>query len=104
MVTDFITTYKNAISGKFDQKRYAMSGGAGKMELSGGAKIKMNMYNLYSEFNNYRATQDYNDMNIQKAIQMHEGDGLPGFPSVDVFIYLINPQLEKLRDPALELI
>lgn len=35
---------------------------------------------------------------------MHEGDGLPGFPSVDVFIYLINPQLEKLRDPALELI
>ena len=35
---------------------------------------------------------------------MHEGDGLPGFPSVDVFIYLINPQLERLRDPALELI
>ena len=35
---------------------------------------------------------------------MHEGDGLPGFPSVDVFIYLVNPQLEKLRDPALELI
>lgn len=35
---------------------------------------------------------------------MHEGDGLPGFPSVDVFIYLINPQLDKLRDPALELI
>ena len=74
------------------------------MELSGGAKIKMNFFNLYSEFNNYRATQDYNDMHIQKAIQMHEGDGLPGFPSVDVFIYLINPQLEKLRDPALELI
>lgn len=35
---------------------------------------------------------------------MHEGDGLGGFPSVDVFIYLITPQLEKLRDPALELI
>jgi hypothetical protein len=35
---------------------------------------------------------------------MHEGDGLPGFPSVDVFIYLVTPQLERLRDPALELI
>ena len=35
---------------------------------------------------------------------MHEGDGLPGFPSVDVFIYLITPQIDKLRDPALELI
>jgi hypothetical protein len=41
---------------------------------------------------------------MQRAIQMHEGDGLPGFPSVDVFIYLITPQLEKLRDPALELL
>ena len=35
---------------------------------------------------------------------MHEGDGLPGFPSVDVFIFLITPQLEKLREPALELL
>lgn len=104
MVTDFISTYKNAISGKFDAKRYGIQGASGKMELSGGAKIKMNFFNLYSEFNNYRATTEYNDMHIQKAIQMHEGDGLPGFPSVDVFIYLINPQLEKLRDPALELI
>ncbi len=64
----------------------------------------MNFYNLYQEFHGYKATSEYNDMHIQKAIQMHEGDGLPGFPSVDVFIYLINPQLEKLRDPAVELI
>ena len=35
---------------------------------------------------------------------MHEGDGLSGFPSVDVFIFLITPQVDKLRDPALELI
>ena len=35
---------------------------------------------------------------------MHEGDGLPGFPSIDVFNYLITPQLEKLKDPALDLI
>jgi dynamin 1-like protein len=35
---------------------------------------------------------------------MHEGDGLPGFPSVDVFIFLITPQLEKLREPANDLI
>lgn len=101
MVTEFIQSYKNAISGKFDAKR-TMSQRSN--ELSGGAKIKMNFYNLYQEYNGYRATSEYNDMHIQKAIQMHEGDGLPGFPSVDVFIYLINPQLEKLRDPAMELI
>jgi hypothetical protein len=64
----------------------------------------MSFYNLYQDYENFRACSEYNDMHIQKAIQMHEGDGLPGFPSVDVFIYLITPQLEKLRDPALELI
>lgn len=103
MITDFIQTYKNTISGKYDSKR-VMGQGGGKADLSGGAKIKMSFYNLYSEFEGYRACSEYNDMHIQKAIQMHEGDGLPGFPSVDVFIYLVTPQLERLRDPALELI
>jgi len=35
---------------------------------------------------------------------LQEGDTIPGFPSVDVFIYLIQPQLEKLREPALDLL
>lgn len=76
----------------------------GRMDLSGGAKIKMSFSNLYQEYTQYKACSEYNDMHIQKAIQMHEGDGLPGFPSIDVFMYLITPQLEKLRDPALELL
>lgn len=43
-------------------------------------------------------------MSIERAIAMHEGDQIPGFPSVDVLQYLIAPQMDKLRDPALELI
>ena len=39
---------------------------------------------------------------IERAIAMHEGDSIPGFPSVDVFYYLVQPQLEKLREPALD--
>ena len=105
MTTDFIQTYKNTISGKYDTKRaHPTAQSSGRQELSGGAKIKMNFFNLYQEFEGYRATSEYNDMHIQKAIQLHEGDGLPGFVSIDVLLYLINPQLEKLRDPALELI
>lgn len=98
MVTEFINSYKNTISGKFDQKR-------GKNDqVSGGAKIKMAFYGLYSEFQGYRACHSYDDHYIQRAIQLHEGDGLPGFPSVDVFVFLISPQLEKLKEPALELL
>ena len=51
MVTDFIQTYKNTISGKYDSKRLMASSG-NKQDLSGGAKIKMNFYNLYQTTKN----------------------------------------------------
>ena len=59
---------------------------------------------MYKVYHNYNATADYTDQDIEKAIMLHEGDTIPGFPSVDVFIYLIQPQLEKLREPALDLL
>jgi vacuolar protein sorting-associated protein 1 len=62
----------------------------------------MSFYKLYSEYEQFNATQEYTDMVIERAIAMHEGDSIPGFPSVDVFYYLIQPQLEKLREPALD--
>ncbi len=61
------------------------------MEFSGGARLKMNFYNLYSDLEGFKATSEYSDEHMLRAIQLHEGDGLPGFPSVDVFVYLINP-------------
>lgn len=64
----------------------------------------MLFYNLYSKLQHYQATSEYSDADIEQAILMHEGDALPGFPSVDVFIYLIRPQLEKLREPAMDVI
>lgn len=90
MINDFIHTYKSTILGKYDPKRIV---GQNKGELSGGAKIKAGYWNLYEEEakSDYKACAEYSDMHIQKAIQMHEGDGLPGFPGVDVFTYLITP-------------
>ena len=64
----------------------------------------MNYYSLYSQFDGVRACSDYNDIHIQKVIELHEGDGLSGFPSIDVFLYLITPKLQELKDPALELL
>lgn len=48
--------------------------------------------------------EDYTNADIQHAIQLHEGDGLAGFPSVDVFTYLISPKLAELRGPAVDLV
>jgi dynamin 1-like protein len=46
MITDFVTIYKNTITGKFDSKRYTTNT-SGKKEISGGAKIKIHFYSLY---------------------------------------------------------
>ena len=35
---------------------------------------------------------------------MQEGDSIPGFPSVDLLIYLLQPKLEKIHEPAIHLI
>lgn len=106
MITEFVQTYKNQIGGKYDTKRGnpLETGGPVKAELSGGARIKMQFYKLYGEFMEFKATEEYTDAVIERAIAMHEGDSIPGFPSVDVFYYLIQPQLEKLREPALDLL
>jgi vacuolar protein sorting-associated protein 1 len=100
MVTEFCNLFKSTISGKYDARRDRTT-----KEIYGGARLKMLLENLYREFTGkYRATKDLTDLDIEKAIIMHEGDSLPGFPSVDVFIYLITPELKKLADPALDLL
>lgn len=71
--------------------------------MSGGARIKHYYYKIYKEFiGNYSATSTYSDVEIERAIKIHEGYSMPGFPSVDVFIYLLQPQLKQLREPAME--
>lgn len=43
-------------------------------------------------------------MVIEKAMVQMEGINISGFPSIDLFVYLLSPQLEKLKEPAVELI
>ena len=78
-----------------------------KTELSGAAKIR-NMFNeVYEDYtpgHKYRATAVYTDRDIQKAILLHEGDSIPGFPSIDAFLALLQPQLNKLKEPAIDLV
>ena len=96
MVTEFINEFKGMLSGKTDQKVQTQI-----KEMKGGAKIKEIFDKIYVEYvSNYKATKDYNDADIERAIALHEGDQLPGFPSVDVFHYLMRPQLELLEEPA----
>ena len=97
MVTDYCELFKNTIRGKYDKR----SNSKLTKDLPGGAAIKVAFNSLLKDYTDgYKATKDYTDEDISKAMAMHEGDNMPGFPAVDVFIYLMQPQLEKLRDPV----
>jgi len=100
MITDFVENFKNNLRGKFDAKRNTKV----TQELSGGAKIKLMFQELYQDLNNRKATENLRDEDIHKAIVLHQGDSIPGFPSFDSFLYLMAPMLKRLRDPALELL
>lgn len=97
MFSEFCESYKNVIKGKYDSKRL------NNLQDEGGYKIKAFFKELLSEFTgDYRATRDYSDENISYALTIHEGDSIPGFPSVDAFFYLLKPELERLRDPIFD--
>lgn len=36
------------------------------------------------------------------SVKLHEGESIPGFPSADVFMALIQPQLCKIQEPCEE--
>lgn len=98
MITEFCQNYKNTIAGRYISSQDKSSKG-----VSGGARIKHYYYKIYKEYiGTYSATSAYSDVDIERAIKIHEGYSMPGFPSVDVFIYLLQPQLKQLREPALE--
>jgi hypothetical protein len=65
MITDFVTVYKNSITGKFDSKRNTAQD-PHKKSISGGARIKLAFHSLYKEFaRDYCATADYTDADIE---------------------------------------
>lgn len=61
---------------------------------------------LYEEqaSDKFKVTSDLSDEDIQRAIKNHQGDSIPGFPSIHAFLYLLSPRLQKLKEPALDLL
>lgn len=97
MLSEYCETYKNVLKGKYDSKRLSY------IKDEGGYKVKALFRDLLAEYTgDYKATSIYSDENINYALTIHEGDSIPGFPSVDAFYYLLKPELEKLREPIQE--
>lgn len=103
MIMDFCARFKNAISGREHIKKQRKERAN---QYQGGAQIKIMYYHLLKEYSkpDYKVTQEYDDDFLNNAIILHEGDSMPGFPSADVFVSLIQPQIEQLKTPVSDLL
>ena len=67
-ITEYTENFKNSISGKYDPKR----SGVRHQELSGGAIIKLMLNELYEDISRGpKASYDYTDKDIDRAIMLH---------------------------------
>jgi len=104
MLTDYCDMFKNTIRGKYDRKlqRYMSNVPQSDMAMSGGARVRGIMNDFLEDFMEVSITAEMSDDDIDRAIRMHEGDSLPGFPSPDTFEFLALPHLNKIAIPSVE--
>lgn len=105
MITDYCEMFKNSIRGKYDRKLSSYLSAHNKdLAVSGGSRIRLSFNEFLCDFEEKRITQETADEEIEAAIRMHEGDSLPGFPSPDIFEFLVLPHLQKIQSPCLDLV
>eukprot|EP00914_Ancora_sagittata_P008403 GHVO01016390.1.p1 GENE.GHVO01016390.1~~GHVO01016390.1.p1 ORF type:complete len:563 (+),score=104.90 GHVO01016390.1:64-1689(+) len=100
MVADYCDTFKNTIKGKHDKR--LMSTCDIVSDIPSGSHIRLIFNDLLEEYIDRGITEDTTDLEIDQAICIHEGDSLPGFPSPDIFEYLLLPHLQKILPPVME--
>jgi len=102
-ISVFYEKFKSNIKGEFtDDTSNAENN---KVKVLASAQIYILFNNLYKNYlNRFNASIQYRDADIDRIVGMYTGNTLPGFLSVDCFIALLSPLLEKLRMPAIELL
>ncbi|TRY53525.1 Dynamin-like protein [Cryptosporidium tyzzeri] len=102
MITDYCEMIKNTIRGKYDKRLQTYFDHGSEGGMSSGAQIRIIFNELLDEYTENDVTSELTDYDIDAAIRMHEGDSMPGFPSPDMFEYLILPHLRKIQAPVME--
>eukprot|EP00933_Yihiella_yeosuensis_P050893 TRINITY_DN48700_c0_g1_i1.p1 TRINITY_DN48700_c0_g1~~TRINITY_DN48700_c0_g1_i1.p1 ORF type:complete len:794 (-),score=192.55 TRINITY_DN48700_c0_g1_i1:78-2459(-) len=104
MVTDYCEMFKNTIRGKYDRKlqRYMANLSSSDGSQCGGAHVRQILNEFLVDYVQHGMAADMEDEDIERAMRMHEGDSLPGFPSPDTFEYLVLPHVQKISIPAVE--
>jgi len=100
MVTDYCEMFRNTIRGKFDRRLQMYTGT--EDVVHGGSQIRNIFSDLMWELDQNDCLSGMSDDEMNAAIRLHEGDSLPGFPSMDTFEFLMLPHLRKIEVPCMQ--
>ena len=109
MVRSFKENFDQEITGRYFHESIANKNKNHKSRKSG-ETITFQLTDLFSclyqEFHadDFRVTADYTDDYIRNAMEVYQGDSMPGFQSFDSFLFLINPKMRMLNDPVFTLL
>lgn len=109
MVRAFKENFDQEITGKYYYESLIGKSQKEKIKRSGETiTFQLNeLFNaLYEEYTQkgFRITKDYTDDYIRNAMEVYQGDSMPGFQSFDSFLFLINPKMRLLTDPVFNLL
>ena len=92
LINEYCEIFRNILQGKIVKRKNFL-------KEEGGFKIRKLFENLLKNYTNFNATKQYNNSYIKKIINKYQGYSIPGFPSIDSFYELIQPQFEQLKAP-----
>ena len=103
LADELCTLFVNEISGKYDTRREALNKKK-KRSLSSNINTEFDEYFEDYATIKYQVTEKHTDEDIYNILTTYQGDNLPGFPSMDAFLFLMLPKLEMLKNPTYELL
>jgi hypothetical protein len=110
LVRKFKTMFETEVNGKYchanekENKKNKKKSSHGQDRIS--YQIQEIFEGFFSEFTKpgFKVCDEYKDEDIKKAIDFYHGDAIPGFPSFDSFLYLVDPMLKKLNYPIINML
>mmetsp|Transcript_41754 Transcript_41754/g.110011 ORF Transcript_41754/g.110011 Transcript_41754/m.110011 type:complete len:780 (+) Transcript_41754:51-2390(+) len=100
LINDYCEMFRNTIRGKHDRRLQMYM--HNEDVIAGGCMIRNIFVDFLWELDQTDALEGLSDEEMSNAIRLHEGDSLPGFPSMDTFEFLMLPHLRKIQVPSLE--
>ena len=104
LVRRFKQMFETEVNGKYSHEN-AKEAKKSKNKNKGQDRISFQIQEIYEGFFSeytkpgFKVCDEYSDADIKKAVEYYHGDSIPGFPSFDSFLYLVDPMLKKLSFP-----